>query len=271
MTTPALPLSPPLVARLVGRPLLLLLDVDGTLAPIAPRPEYAVVPPETKALLRDLAALPNAHVVLISGRSAGDARQLAGGEALWVIGNHGIEIARPNEAPVARNDVAAYGDALHSARLRSEEFAAVDPGVIVEDKRWTLSVHYRLAHPRIVPALIASITEMAADLGLRVTRGKEVLEIRPPVRVDKGTAAVALANQLGALEPGASILCAGDDRTDEDAFRALRAERASAVTVRVGDPADVPDTAAEFQVDDTNAMRELLRAVLASRRTAPGA
>jgi trehalose-phosphatase len=263
----ALPISPALARRLSGRPFMLLLDVDGTLAPIAPRPEYAVVPPETQRLLRDFSELPRTFVAVISGRSAEDARRLVCGENLWVIGNHGIEVAAPHEPPHVRSEVAPYAQLLAEACARFTEIAARESGVLVEDKRWTLSVHHRLAHPRIVPDLLGSAQRIAEATGLRLTRGKEVIEIRPPIDVDKGTAAVDLARSLGALEAGASLLSAGDDRTDEDAFRALRAAQPNAVTVRVGTDAAAPDTIAEFCVEDTDAMRELLSAVLTQRRT----
>ena len=81
--------------RLAGSPLLLLLDVDGTLAPIAERPEYAVVPPATQRVLVELVALPDTHVAIVSGRSARDARRLVNVKDVWVLGNHGIEVARP--------------------------------------------------------------------------------------------------------------------------------------------------------------------------------
>jgi trehalose 6-phosphate phosphatase len=264
MPVPALPLTPALARRFCGRPMLLLLDVDGTLAPIAPRPEYATIPPATQRLLEQLVALPYMHVAVISGRSAGDARRLVGVEGLWVVGNHGFEIAKPNEEATPDERVKPFTARVAQAVERCRAAAALDPGVIVEDKHWTLSVHYRLAHPRIVPELTAAVEAIGRELNLRVTRGKEVLELRPPVDIDKGTAARALGESLGALRESASLLCAGDDRTDEDAFRALRAAQPSCVTVRVGGDT-VADTAAEFVVADTEAMRELLEAVLGIR------
>src|SRR5205823_3532298 len=131
-------------------------------------------------------------------------------------------------------DIARFADQIAAALDRCTAIAEGMPGVIVEDKRWTLSVHYRLADPTIVSALSAHVAGIARQLGLHVTIGKEVLEIRPPVDVDKGTASLALAKSLGALDPNASIFCAGDDRTDEDAFRALRSAQENAVTVFVG-------------------------------------
>jgi trehalose-phosphatase len=268
MTTPALPFSPELKARLSGRPLVMLLDIDGTLSPIAPRPEYAIVPGPTQHLLADLAAAPDVHLAVVTGRAAADGRRRVCGDAAWVIGNHGIEVAPPGRTASARDDVAEFESKISAAAERACELAA-DPsrnGVLVENKRWTLSVHYRLAHPRIVPTLLEEMTATANELGLRVTNGKEVLELRPPLQVDKGSAAIELAETLGALRDGASILAAGDDRTDEDMFRAIRARQPSAVTVRVGLDSALPETAAEFSVADTDEMRSLLTAVRDARR-----
>jgi trehalose-phosphatase len=268
MTTPALPFSPDVKARLSGRPLVLLLDIDGTLSPIAPRPEYAIVPGVTQQLLADLVATPDVHLAVVTGRAAEDGRRLVCVDGAWVIGNHGIEVAPPGRTASAREDVAEFESRISAAADRACELAA-DPsrnGVLVENKRWTLSVHYRLAHPRIVPDLVKDMTATATELGLKVTNGKEVLELRPPLQVDKGSAAVELAETLGALRNGASILAAGDDRTDEDMFRALRASQPGTVTVRVGLDSALPDTAAEFSVADTDEMRALLTAVRDARR-----
>ena len=266
MTAPALPVSPEIAQRLAGSPLLLLLDVDGTLAPIAERPDYAAVPPATQRVLVDLVAAPETFVSLVSGRSARDARRLVNVKGVWVLGNHGIELARPNSPPSVRRDVAQYENQIAAAVDRCSSLADSIPGVIVEDKRWTLSVHYRLADRQIIPALSAHVADIANQLGLRVTVGKEVLEVRPPVDVNKGTASIALAQMLDALEAGASVFCAGDDRTDEDAFRALRLAQPSAVTVFVGTDAGILTTGAEFSVADPDDVRALLEAILEQRR-----
>ncbi len=266
MTTPALPVTPALATRLSGRPLMLLLDVDGTLSPIAMRPDHAIVSPAMQQVLSGLTHQPDTYVAILSGRGADDARRLVGVPGLWTIGNHGMELAPPDAPAAVLEDVARFAHHIAAAAKRCYVIASTRMGVVVEDKRWTLSIHYRLAHPGIVPELTEQVSEVARDLGLRLTRGKEVLELRPPVDVDKGTAAVALAERLGAAHAGASVLCAGDDRTDEDAFRALRLVQPHAVTVRVGTEADRGETAAEFSVPDTDAMRELLEAVLARRR-----
>jgi len=263
MTTPHLaPLTPDMAKRLSGTPLLLLLDIDGTLSPIALRPGDAVVPPETQALLRALGAARGVIVAAVSGRAADDARRMLDVDSAWIVGNHGMEVAPPGKRAAVRDDVAAFVDRIAAACRRATDALRGYDGVIVEDKRWTLSVHYRRAARASVPDIERIAGEITAELGLKLTRGKEVLEIRPPLDVHKGSASVELAQSLGALTDGASVLAAGDDRTDEDMFRVLRARAPEAVTVRVG---GADETAAEFRVPDPARFRELLEALLVLR------
>ena len=259
-------MTPSLAERLSGTPLMLLLDIDGTLAPIAGRPTEAVLPQATRLVIDQLARTPDVHVVAVSGRSALDSRRLICLDDTWIIGNHGIEVAPPMGPPVPRAEVVPFADRVAVAAARALAFAHDIPGVIVENKIWTLSVHYRLANRHIVPELTNQVIGIARDLGLRVTTGKEVIELRPPIDIDKGTAAVELAQSLGALDHEASILCAGDDRTDEDMFRELRRAQPRCATIRVGHDATAPDTAAEFGLPDPDAMRLLLQDILALRR-----
>ena len=274
MTAPPV-VTPELERRLSGTPLVVLLDVDGTLAPIAPRPEDAAVPPETRKVVAVLASRPGTHVGLVSGRAAADARRLVSVSDVYAIGNHGCEVISPNGELAIDPAVAPYRDALAQvARALAPRLADV-AGVLLEDKTWTLSIHYRLADPGIVPRLRGVVADVAARYGLPVTEGKMVLEVRPPVSVDKGTAVLALAARLGATNGTASLLYAGDDRTDEDAFRRLREMLPDAVTVRVASSgrsakdqqdAPPPETSAEFVVRDPVEMRELLEWLAAMRR-----
>ena len=247
--------------RLDGKPFVVMLDVDGTLAPIAPRPEDARVPEETRAVVRRLASAPDVHVALVSGRAADDASSLVGIENLWALGNHGIELRTPAGVVEADAAVHPFEKPMASAARELEVIARGVDGARVEDKRWTVSLHYRLADEAKVPALLERARVVAEKAGLRVTEGKKVMEVRPPLSIDKGTASVLLASRLGAFATGAACLFAGDDRTDEDAFRALREHSAQAVTIRVG----ATETAAEFSVDDTDAFRDLLSAIAARR------
>ena len=259
---PILPLAAELRPRLAGTPCVVMLDVDGTLAPIAARPDEAEVPPETRRVVAALACRDGVHVALVSGRGAADARRMVSVSNVWVIGNHGAEVIAPDGEQAVDPQVEQYQGAM--ARARAKLTAMLKPvvGVLVEDKRWSLSIHYRQADPHVLPRLQAIVEGVARDLGLRVHGGKMVFEIRPPVLVDKGTAVFALAQRLQGLAEGASLLFAGDDRTDEDAFRVLRTRAPQAVTVRVSeDPA--AHTIAEYLVPDPAAVRSLLEELLA--------
>ncbi|GAC1479608.1 MAG: hypothetical protein NVS1B4_24310 [Gemmatimonadaceae bacterium] len=244
-----------------------MLDVDGTLAPIAPRPEDAVVPEETQRILAALAARPATHVVIVSGRSAADARRMLPTTPAWFLGNHGIETVSPDGAVTVDPVVTAHRPAMARAVQAISAGAAAMAGVLVEDKQWTLTVHYRLAGDGVLPALQRLVDGVARSESLRTVAAKMAIEVRPPVAVDKGTAVVALAERLGALAPGAALLFAGDDVTDEDAFRALRDRSADAVTLRVvdggGQGGGSPDrpTRAEFCVSDPAALQRILDAI----------
>jgi trehalose-phosphatase len=253
--------------RLAGDPLVLLLDVDGTLAPIAPTPGTATVPPRTRRVLQDLVKLPGVHVSLVSGRTAADAVRLVDVAGVWAIGNHGFEVAEPGQPAVPHSGAVEYLDRIAAIADELRELTRDYDGVTVEDKRWTVTVHYRLADRRIIPDLLERGAALAREAGLTATNGKEVFEIRPPLHVNKGTACLDMAERLGAFRDGASLLSAGDDRTDEDAFIALRAARPRFVTVRVREAgrADAPVTAAEFDLPDPESFCELLEAIRSLR------
>ena len=269
----AVPLPAPddrtLGGRLAGSPLVVLLDVDGTLAPIAPRPEDAAVPVPTRAALAALARARDTHVAIVSGRGARDARALVGVDGVWAIGNHGFETIAPDGALTVDERVAAWSGALGAVCARAADAVAVVPGARLEDKGATLSVHYRLADPAAVPRLEQAVTEAAADAGLRVTRGRKIIEVRPPLAVDKGTAVLALARRLGATSSAASLLFAGDDTTDEDAMAALRGWRADSVTIHV-EGEEPRTTCAEFRVASPAVLGKWLAALAAMREGGEG-
>jgi len=264
----ALPPTRELGARLSSSPLLLALDIDGTLAPIAPTPADARVPDETRRTLEGFASLDQVRLVFVTGRAAADGRRVAAVSNSWTIGNHGIELIDPSGALRVNSSAETYGPAIAEAARRLAEPLAAFAGVFIENKTWTLSVHVRLAPADVVPRVEHEVTEMARELGLRVLHGKKIFELRPPVIISKGTALIDFARMLD-LPPQAAMLCAGDDRTDEEAFLALRSLSPSAVTVHVG--AAVADqraeftTAAEFVVPDPAAFHELLAWLLAMR------
>ncbi len=232
-----------LLAPLVAAPerSAVLLDVDGVLAPIAPTPELASVPEETRAELRRLARR-YLLVACLSGRAGEDARRLVGVPAVTVVGNHGLELeprARELESTIAR-----FRDEI---------------GLPVEDKGLSLAYHYR-SDPNEGAALarLERVAEEARGAGLVPRWGRKVLEIRPPVDADKGTAVRALLARSGA----ARALYAGDDTTDLDAFAGLVAaelEYALRIAVCSNEAPRALVDAADLVVAGPGELAEILR------------
>jgi trehalose 6-phosphate phosphatase len=193
-------------------------DVDGTLAPIAPRPEEAAVPTRTRDLLERIARR-FALVGCISGRRAEDARRLVGIRDLAYVGNHGLEYL----APGAAHADAPPGLEAHAASVRSFATASYGEelrhaGVRLEDKDSIWSFHWREADDEeAARERLARVAEGAAEQGLVPHWGRKVLEIRPPLAIDKGTAVERLLSSADVDH----ALYAGDDTTDLDAFRKL--------------------------------------------------
>jgi trehalose 6-phosphate phosphatase len=243
-----------LASRLAGGSLLAAFDYDGTLVPIRPTPEEAlVVPPAGPALAR-LAARPGTTVAVVSGRPVAQLGAVVG-DGAWLIGVHGLEVRSPEGTRYDAGDRAAWSAALAPLRREGEALAAALPGVRLEDKRVTLALHTRQAsRPHAVRAA-ATFRQLADRLdGFMVLDGKELVEVRPR-GIDKGTALLALRERLA---PGA-VLYVGDDRTDEDAFAALGADPA-AVTVRVG---EAMPTAARYSLSAQGEVAELVRRLAA--------
>lgn len=251
-------------ARLDASPLLVMLDVDGTLAPIAPTPEQAAIPPATLDVLRRIAALPSVTLAFISGRAAMDTWRMTGVDGAWVAGNHGGEFREPNGTISVHPEVLKFEhDITAAATLLAKDLAGV-PGAFVENKRWTISVHYRQVADAAQQGLISLAETSARVHGLRLMDGKKIVELRPPVDVNKGTAVATLLRRAGVSEARGAALYAGDDRTDEDAFRALRGTVPNAITIRVAHGSPL-STAAEFELDDPQELCDLLEWV-ATRR-----
>lgn len=243
-------------ARL-GVPLVLLFDIDGTLCELMPTPDLVRMPDETQTLLRQFTTIPGVTVAFVTGRSVADARRIVCLENVTIYGNHGSEIGMPG-GTIHVDDVARAGaSSVHDA-VRALELGVHDlDGVWVENKRYSLSVHYRAADDDIMNRLRARVRGVAERFGLRMTEGNCVLELRSPGAANKGDAVLSLVREtsLAAATP-VSVVFAGDDLTDEDAFRALRAYSPAVVTINVG--GRVRESAAEFQVPNPGALRAWL-------------
>jgi trehalose 6-phosphate phosphatase len=210
----------------------LLVDLDGTLSRIAPRPDLSTIRPPARQAVRTLLGRLTL-VAAISGRSASDARRLLDVPGVVYVGNHGMEalVGRQHWAhPEAAACRAQIATVLHDVAVCISR-----PDVRYEPKGLTASIHYRgAAEPEVVRAeILTALGSIPAAAPLRITEGRQVIEIRPPVAVSKGTAVGCLVRRYGLC----AVLYLGDDRTDLDAVRTLHTARAEgptrAVTVAV--------------------------------------
>lgn len=239
----------------------ILTDIDGTLAPIVPTPDMSEVPEELRSLLRELGGK-YLLVAGISGRKTQDAFDLIGLDEVVYFGNHGFEILRDGEVEVIP-DALPFFDRVQELERRAKE-ELVPLGAFVEEKGITASIHYRNAPPEVGERSVEFVKAEGERLGLRITVGRGVVEARPPIRADKGTAVRTLVDEY---RPKRAMFL-GDDTTDLDAFRelaTLREEGTLDEILRVGVKSDEgpPEivTEADIVVDGVEGVGEVLRAL----------
>lgn len=203
------------------------LDYDGTLSPIVPNPEEARVPPATRAVVEQLSRrFPTA---IVTGRAVSKVKSFLALDGLMFAGSHGFYIDAP---PLPPHSVASeHLPALAAARTRLAVPAAAARGASIEDNNFSVSVHYRNVAPDALPPLRDAVESTVRDLGLRLHHGKMVWEIRPEFDWHKGRAVEYLLRQLAMDDDRYFPIYLGDDVTDEDAFRSLRAHQGLGVIV----------------------------------------
>lgn len=207
---------------LQARPRGLFTDIDGTISRIAPSPESATLLPEMSSLL-DAARASFEVVAAVSGRAALDAARLVGNPHLLYIGNHGFETYDPETGmvvvpSVARPLTAALEELLDEI---GPQLSLQWPGLRIERKGVTASIHVReteqpdAAEEAVYHSVLDRVSQAS---GIQVTRGRMVIELRPALDIDKGSA----VTQVIVERMLRSALYIGDDLTDVAAFRALR-------------------------------------------------
>ncbi|HEX75567.1 MAG TPA: trehalose-phosphatase [Dehalococcoidia bacterium] len=217
---------------------LLLCDYDGTLTPIVDRPELAAPPRDTRKSLLKLARNHRYTVGIISGRALADIKSRVEVEGIIYAGNHGLEIEGFGSSflePIAE-EMRPFFQLLSqvlSATLRGIK------GTLVENKGLTLSVHYRSVddtEEKKVKDAFSKVTDPLHVTGrIRITQGKKVYEIRPPVDWDKGKAIAWLIAKCKEARGKADALpiYLGDDLADEEGFKVI--ERNNGISIFVGE------------------------------------
>jgi trehalose 6-phosphate phosphatase len=247
-----------ILSDLAMKGVLLFLDFDGTLAPIADRPEDARLPEETRKTLALLSKVPDVRIAVVSGRSLESVKEKTNIRGIAYAGNHGLEIRGPgfrHHPPLQT----AYRKALRRLRYKLPRWATGHSGVLVEDKGLTISVHYRNVAKESIRSVkweLDYLVALYARSGVvSIREGKKVLEVRPAVSWGKGEAVRWLMNRREWLPARDEIVPVyiGDDATDEDAFAELGG---AGITVFVGRRRN---TKARYRLADTEAVFEFLR------------
>lgn len=232
-------------------------DFDGTLSDIVDDPDAArPVAGATEALGKLAARCP---VAVLSGRDLADVAERVGVPGIWYAGSHGFELTAPDGTHHQNDAAAAAIPVLEQGAAQLRDQLGKIPGVVVEHKRFGVAVHYRNAERDRVGEVLAAVRAAGRRDALRVTTGREVIELRPDLDWDKGKTLRWVIDHLpeagsGSLTP----VYLGDDITDEDAFDAVRDGDVPGVPILVrhsddGDRAtaalfalDSPARAAEF-------------------------
>ena len=258
-------LEPSLVAALtVGERsgvLRLLVDYDGTLVPIAGSPDQAAPDEEVLSLLDGLAAKPGVHIEIVSGRSREALEQWFGHLPLTLWAEHGFwHRSAPGVAWDAAASVAP--DWMNRIRPILERFSSSTPGSHVEVKSASLAWHYRRAQREVgarqAHELRVLLGDTLSNQPFEVLEGKKVIEVRV-----RGVSKALVAHRVQAeTSPDDRLVAIGDDRTDEDLFRALPP---SSVTIAVGSR----PTCANYRVADYRSVRNILRVILLARLPSP--
>lgn len=242
-----------LAGRMRGKRLAVFLDYDGTLVPMAPRPELAVLSAEMRSALAAVArAWPTA---IVSGRALENVERMTGLQDVVYAGCHGFDISGPAglRLQIGLESTGALREAAAELRRRTRDIE----GVLVEEKRFSVAVHFRQVERSAVPRVQASVSAVLEwTPGLRGSEGKEVLELRPAIEWDKGRAVLWLLQTLGLTGTDVVPLYVGDDVTDHDAFRAISGR---GISILVGSG---PRSAeAEYALADVEEVREFLERI----------
>jgi len=230
----------------------LFLDFDGTLVGICDRPEQCILSASLRALITELSEHPQCTVAIVSGRPTSNLKSLIAIPNIHLAGNHGLFIEGPGYQ-YAHPEIASAKPRLDAVRKRLVAEVKNMPGIWIDAKPASCALHYRQAtqkDARRARSLLSKIVqEDSFENNLRVMQGKKVLEVLPAIAWHKGEAVLWLLRRFGGRRYPVYI---GDDRTDEDAFRALSG---IGLTIRVGRSAG---TAASYFIRSHDEVRSIL-------------
>ncbi|XP_071055913.1 uncharacterized protein [Onthophagus taurus] len=249
--------------------LALLLDYDGTLAPIAPHPDLAVIPPETKNILLRLSNSSDIYIAVISGRNVDNVKKMVGIDGITYAGSHGLEILHPDGTKFVHPLPAQFQGKVEGL-LKNLQKQVCKEGAWVENKGALLTFHYRETPVKKRPPLVEQARKLIEEAGFQATSAHCAIEAKPPVQWNKGRASIYILRTAFGVDwcERVRIIYVGDDVTDEDAMQALKG---MAATFRVTS-SQITKTSAERRLPSTDSVLTMLRWVerhLSRRKPTP--
>jgi len=235
------------------------LDYDGTLTPIKRTPSAAILAPELENILNQLVQLSGVQVAIVTGRSMEDIRRLVRVENIRFAANHGFNIYY-NGTEWIHPQALSLIKVLSRLHLILRNTLIGFPKAYIENKQFTLSIHYRNVTQKNIGSLKSLVTKTVRffDPTLRITRGKKVLEVRPQISWGKGKAVLKMLHSDKTRRQRIPLFI-GDDTTDEDVFRALQSK---GITIRVGKSTS---TRARYFIKDIEEVVRLLQSIISLR------
>lgn len=234
------------------------LDYDGTLTPIVESPELAIISSDMKKTVETLAKIHT--VAIVSGRMREDVQNLVGIKGIFYAGSHGFDIEGPAGfsmiQPEAKKTIPLISSITNQLKERLQNIA----GALIEEKRFSVAVHYRKVKSAIdlqyIKKTVNDIIQKNDEL--RILEGKKVLEILPNIDWDKGKAVRWIMNALGITWSDSSVFYIGDDTTDEYAFRTV-ITRGTAILVT--DDPEKPSSA-DFRLTSPEEVKKFFEQVI---------
>ncbi|XP_055380660.1 uncharacterized protein LOC129611506 [Condylostylus longicornis] len=236
--------------------LALLLDYDGTLAPIAPHPDLAILSPETRNILFKLSNHSDLYVAIISGRNVDNVKKMVGIDKITYAGNHGLEILHPDGSKFVHPMPIEWEEKV-SELSKALQDAVCHDGAWVENKGAILTFHYRETSPELRSHLVEQARILISKSGFKPVEAHCALEARPPVQWNKGRASIYILRTAFGVDwtERIKIIYVGDDLTDEDAMVSLKG---MARTFRVTS-SDIVQTAADHRLPSTDSVYTMLK------------
>ncbi|CAG9820300.1 unnamed protein product [Phaedon cochleariae] len=236
--------------------LALLLDYDGTLAPIAPHPDLAVIPTETKNVLQRLSNVSDVYIAIVSGRNVNNVKEMVGIDGITYAGNHGLEILHPDGTKFVHPMPTEFHDRVGGLMKELQEKVCRD-GAWVENKGALLTFHFRETPVHLRPPLEREATALIEAAGFNAAQAHCAIEAKPPVQWNKGRASIYILRTAFGVDwcERIRIIYVGDDATDEDAMQALKG---MAATFRVTS-SQITKTSAERRLPSTDSVLTMLK------------